>query len=143
LQPKTSETINIILKKKMAKNGRRTNYVGLERGLFSFSFFLPRMFFPNIRTNFLPLIKGDFFPCRTFSFSLLAFCPSGRFVPLDILSHWMFFPRDVLSLRTFFPMDILLPSVQSPDVLSPDVFSGHLNHPQFSWGMQGQSLSHY
>jgi hypothetical protein len=41
----------------------------------------------------------------------------------------MFFPQDVLSLRTFFPMDVLLPSVQSPDVLSPDFFFGHLNHP--------------
>jgi hypothetical protein len=68
------------------------------------------------------------------------FCPSGRFVPLDVLSHRMFFrpdvlclrmffPPDVLCLRMFFPTDVLSPNVRSPDVLSPDVLSGHL----FNW----------
>ncbi len=83
------------------------------------AFFLTRTLFPNVRTNFLPLIKGDFFPCRMFSLSLRTFCPYGRFVPQVVLSP------EVLSLKTFCPPGRFVP----PDVFSPrrfvtpDIFS--------------------
>ncbi len=60
---------------------------------------------------------------------LRTFCPSGRFVPPDVLFLRMFCPygrfvsMDVLSLRAFCPTDFMSPAVLSPDVLSPDVLS--------------------
>jgi hypothetical protein len=79
-------------------------------------------FFP-CQAFFLPLIKGDFLLCWTFSLSPQTFCPHGCFVPTIVLS------LDVLSLRTFCPPRRFVP----PDVFSAglfvplDVFShGHL-----------------
>jgi hypothetical protein len=71
------------------------------------------------------------------------FCPSGRFVPMDVLSAGHFVPPDVLSLRTFCPYRCFVPQALwnvsgcyvggrfvsgrfvTLDVLSPDVLSGH------------------
>ncbi len=79
----------------MASNGRRIKLCEFgKRGLFS----LLGIFSPtDVITNFLPLIKGEFFSCRTFSLSLLTFCPHGRVVPPDVFSSGRFVPPDVCS----------------------------------------------
>ncbi len=64
-----------------------------------------RLLSGTVRTNFPPLIKGDFFPCW------MSLFPRRCFVPTDILScrsfcHWTFWtfcPLDILSCWTFFP----------------------------------------
>jgi hypothetical protein len=50
-------------------------------------------------------------------FCIRTFCPSGRFVPPDILSPGRFVPP------AFYPTDVMSLAVMSPDVLSPDVLS--------------------
>jgi hypothetical protein len=64
--------------------------------------------------------------------SFYTFCPNGCFVPrcyisgcfvsTDMLSDGRFVPPDVLSHQRFVP-----PDVMSQDVMSLDVFSGHLH----------------
>ncbi len=139
LPAKTSETLKNRIR--WPSTGAKSNYVSLERGLFSLpDVFFPRTFFPAVRTN-SPTDQRDFFSCRTFFptdiLSPRMFCsPShsvaGRFVPPNVLSLQMFCPTrcfspgcfvppDIFSLQTFFPIDVLLQKVWSPDALS-----GHL-----------------
>jgi hypothetical protein len=106
----------------MASNGRRIKLCEFgKRRFFPYqSFFILRTLFPDVfKTYFLPLIKGDFFPCRPFPFPRArfvptdvlscrlfcrqTFCLSGRFVPPNDLSRWTFSPQTFCPSGRFFP----------------------------------------